>query len=152
MYDIPNPNKEMDEEKAEDEDEEDIEAAIQKELGDMKAAQNPTTRQTFTPVTTPLDCLFFMKTMKPIEPAALALKMCKDAEAGVDPRQRKCRYINRLTPVITTDKATENGIDRVARSVLASHFKLTPVEGEDQPTIAVSENGADGGSPCTVSL
>lgn len=128
MYDIPNPNNQ--EKDNEDEEEEDIEASIQKELGDIKAAQTPKTRQAFTPVTTALDCLFFMKTMAPVEPGKLALKMCRDARDGTDPKYKRCRYINRLTPVITTDKATENGIERVARRVLGDSFTL--VKGEDE--------------------
>lgn len=122
MYGIPNPNNR--EKEDEEDEEEDIEASIQKELGDIKAAQTPKTRQTFTPVTTALDCLFFMKTMKPVEPGKLALKMCRDARDGTDPKYKRCRYINRLTPVITTDKATENGIERVARRVLGDSFTL----------------------------
>lgn len=151
MYGIPNPNNQ---EKVDDEeDEEDIEASIQKELGDIKAAQTPKTRQTFTPVTTALDCLFFMKTMAPVEPGKLALRMCRDARDGTDPKYKRCRYINRLTPVITTDKATENGIERVARRVLGDSFTL--VKGEDEEKQENGENEGEhlnkDGVPFTVS-
>ncbi|KAG5986524.1 hypothetical protein E4U43_005475 [Claviceps pusilla] len=106
------------------EDDEDIEAAIEAELSDMKSQDNIKIRQTFTPVSAGIECLFFMKTMEPIEPGALVLKMCEDAQACLDPRSRRCKYINRLTPVFGTEKATENGINKVARGVLSSTFHL----------------------------
>lgn len=90
----------------------------------MKSQDNIKIRQTFTPVSAGIECLFFMKTMEPIEPGALVLKMCEDAQACLDPRSRRCKYINRLTPVFDTEKATENGINKVARGVLSSTFHL----------------------------
>ncbi|KAG5953376.1 hypothetical protein E4U53_005791 [Claviceps sorghi] len=106
------------------EEDEDIEAAIEAELSDMKSQEKMKTRQIFTPVFAGIECLFFMKTMEPIEPGALVRKMCEDARACSDPRNRKCKYINRLTPVFDTEKATENGINKVARTVLSSTFRL----------------------------
>ncbi|KAG5971978.1 hypothetical protein E4U55_000980 [Claviceps digitariae] len=105
-------------------DDEDIEAAIEAELRDMKSQEKIKTSQIFTPVSAGIECLFFMKTMEPIEPGALVQKMCEDAQACLDPRNRKCKYINRLTPVFDTEKATENGINKVARTVLSSTFYL----------------------------
>ncbi|KAG5927243.1 hypothetical protein E4U42_002418 [Claviceps africana] len=103
---------------------EDIEAAIEAELSDMKSQEKTKTRQVFTPVSTGIECLFFMKTMEPVEPGALVRRMCEDAQACSDPMNRKCKYINRLTPVFDTEKATENGINKVARTVLSSTFQL----------------------------
>lgn len=144
MYGIPNPGDEHDREVTgddddDDDDDEDIEASIQKELNAMKAPkEKPATQQTFTPVSSGVECVFFVKTIKPVEPDRLVRKICEDAQACPDPRQRKCRYINRLTPVLLTDRATENGIERVARSVLKPFFELKPEDGADP-----SENDAD---------
>ncbi|KZZ93439.1 THUMP domain containing protein [Moelleriella libera RCEF 2490] len=104
----------------------DIEASIEAELHAMKAKPKPppADRRYFTPISTGVECLFFMKTIKPIEPGKLIRKMCEDARDCPDPRLRKCRYINRLTPVFDTDKATENGVVKVAGSVLPTFFTL----------------------------
>lgn len=103
---------------------EDIEAAIEAELSSMKSQDKVKTRKIFTPVSAGVECLFFMKTLEPIEPGDLVRNMCEDAQACIDPRDRKCKYINRLTPVFDTEKATENGINRVAHTVLSSWFHL----------------------------
>ncbi|KAF5022769.1 hypothetical protein F66182_5184 [Fusarium sp. NRRL 66182] len=140
----------------EDEDEEgdgadDIEASIQKELASM-AQQKPKTKQTFTPIATGLDCVFFMKTATPVDPLQLVARVCQDAKACPDLRQRKTRYINRLTPISDTDKATDKGIERVARSVLASHFTLKSESGDDATAEATPSKEEDEGSAsCTVS-
>ncbi|KAK8142489.1 hypothetical protein G3M48_008692 [Beauveria asiatica] len=110
------------------EDEElDIEASIEKELAAMRAPREKSAKKNvFRPINAGIECVFFMKTLKPVEPDALVRKMCEDARKCLDPRERKCRYINRLTPVFDTDKATDKGIERVARQVLASYFELIP--------------------------
>ncbi|OAA81876.1 THUMP domain containing protein [Akanthomyces lecanii RCEF 1005] len=138
MYGIPKPSDEH--EKAEDEDEElDIEASIEKELAAMKVPRERSTKKgVFRPINAGIECVFFMKTIKPVEPYALVRKMCEDAQKCPDPRERKCKYINRLTPVFNTDKATEKGIERVARQVLAPYFELTS-ESDDNVTAGLSK-------------
>lgn len=127
MYGIPKPSDE-DDKKAEEGDEElDIEASIEKELAAMKVPREKTAKKgVFRPINAGIECVFFMKTMKPVEPDVLVRKMCEDAEKCPDPRERKCKYINRMTPVFNTEKATDKGIERVARQVLADHFELVP--------------------------
>jgi tRNA acetyltransferase TAN1 len=143
MYGIEPPTNDKD--AAEDDAELDIEASIEAELSRMKSSEKPQGKQTFTPVSSGIECLFFMKTTEPVEPVALAKRICEDARDCQDPRQRKCKYINRLTPVVNTDKATENGIAKVAASVLAPWFALNnEVEGdtekaeEEPPSAAAS--------------
>ncbi|KAL7892850.1 hypothetical protein HDV64DRAFT_263551 [Trichoderma sp. TUCIM 5745] len=113
---------------------EDIEASIQKELDAMKESRKPKERRVFSPVAVAIECVFFMKTMKPVDPYQLVLQICRDAQACPSPKDRKCKYINRLTPVMDTDKATEKGIQRVVRKVLSSFFSLNEEEkeGEDE--------------------
>lgn len=98
---------------------------------------------------TSLECLFFMKTIKPVDPEALARKICEDARDCPDPMQRKTKYINRLTPVIDTNKATESGIERVARTVLAPWFNLKS-EGAVDGDQGVEGDATDGVPACTV--
>lgn len=118
--------------------EEDIEASIQKELEAMKESRKPKERRVFSPVAVGIECVFFMKTMKPVDPYQLVLRICRDAQECPSPKDRKCKYINRLTPVMDTDKATEKGIQKVARKVLPSFFSLNEeekeAEGEEKPT------------------
>lgn len=137
-----------------DEDEvEDIEASIQKELDDMKASQKPQLAvRLFTPITTNIDCVFFMKALSPIEPEKLALQICEDARDCADIRKRRCRYINRLTPVVASDKATDNGIIRVARKVLAPYFELNPAPDAGEEASEQVDKGAStgGDAPHTV--
>lgn len=143
------------------EDDGDIELEIQKELDAIKSSgDRPKTRQTFTPVATGLDCVFFMKTMQPVDPQTLVLRICEDAKACTDITKRKCRYVNRLTPVSTTNKATENGVVAVAKAVLASSFQLKPEETGDKDAPAseedisavdgMTEAAKDGKTPFTV--
>lgn len=151
MYGI-KPSSEDEEAKDEDDAEQDIEASIQQELDDMKTSQQkPKTRKTFSPVVSTLECLFFMKTMDPVEPEALARKICEDARDCPHPMERKCRYVNRLTPVMDTDKATENGIERVTRSVLAPWFSLrSQKEDGAEETAEAGDIPADGVPAYTV--
>ncbi|RFU73121.1 pyruvate decarboxylase [Trichoderma arundinaceum] len=123
--------------------EEDIEASIQRELDGMKASQKPRVRGVFSPVSVGIECVFFMKTMRPVDPCQLVLQICKDAQECPGPKDRKCKYINRMTPVVDTEKATEKGIERVARKVLASFFSLNEeekeAEGEEQKPVEGSD-------------
>jgi tRNA acetyltransferase TAN1 len=125
--------------------EEDIEASIQKELEAMKESRKPKERRVFSPVAVAIECVFFMKTMKPVDPYQLVLQICRDAQECPSPRDRKCKYINRLTPVMDTDKATEKGIQRVARKVLPSFFNLNEEEkeGEDEDEEKAKAEGSD---------
>ncbi|CAM1503696.1 Fc.00g012870.m01.CDS01 [Cosmosporella sp. VM-42] len=151
LYGLKRPDAEGDEAK-DDEDGGDIEASIQAELESLKKSQKPTTRQVFTPVGTGLECLFFMKTMEPVEPDRLVRIICQDAKACPDPMARKTKYINRLTPIFDTDKATENGIDRVARTVLNPWFELKPEAGDDTGKVVGPQADGEAASACTYAI
>ncbi|RCI11525.1 hypothetical protein L249_7489 [Ophiocordyceps polyrhachis-furcata BCC 54312] len=129
-------------------DEKAIEKSIEDELSSLREKHKSSKpKEPFCPVLTGLDCLFFMKLSKPIDPAAMARKMCEDARDCPQPRQRKCRYINRLTPVTDTDRATDKGIVRVAHRVLAPFFSLQGIaDGEAQGVEAASS------PPCTYAI
>ncbi|KAK5995785.1 putative C25H2.10c-like protein [Cladobotryum mycophilum] len=126
----------------EEEGEQDIESAIQQELNDMKELQKPTSRQIFSPVSVTIECVFFMKTMKPVEPVQFIRKICEDAKECTNPMQRKCRYINRMTPVVDAEKATEKGIKKLVRRVLEPYFSLKEDVG-DAENAENAENADD---------
>ncbi|KAL5121064.1 hypothetical protein ACEQ8H_000915 [Pleosporales sp. CAS-2024a] len=79
--------------------EDDIEAEISKELAEI---------------------LVFFRTRLPVEPVSFVEKICQDLAAGV--QVRNCRYVKRLTPITSTEKASAKGLEDVAKRVLAPHF------------------------------
>jgi tRNA acetyltransferase TAN1 len=76
----------------------------------------------FTPVKLNIECVLFVKTKPPVEPVDFVKRICEAARGG---DKRKTRYVNRLTPVVSIGKATEQGIVEVARKVLAPWFDLS---------------------------
>ncbi|OAA49537.1 THUMP domain containing protein [Metarhizium rileyi] len=137
-----------DDENAQGDVQQDIEASIEAELNSMKSTTKPSANETFKPVSFGIECLFFMKTMDPVQPGDLAKRMCEDARDCQDPWQRKCKYINRLTPVVDMDKATDSGIVKVARTVLSPWFKLKDEANDD----ADQANGLSSPSPYTYAI
>ncbi|KAL5597039.1 hypothetical protein BROUX41_006294 [Berkeleyomyces rouxiae] len=145
------PVKEAASQDDEDEDEdEDIEASIKKELEGMKptrgapAARKPL-RSTFLPINLGCESVFFMRTFAPVDPVQLALAICEDARMCARPRDRKSRYVNRLTPVAGTAKATDAAVVGLAREVLRPVFKLRPaaVVEEKKNETAESVHGSE---------
>jgi len=122
---------------SEDGDDDDIEAAIQKEVAAIKdKGKGDNEDHHFIPMKMNVDCLLFFKTKAPVEPVEFARRICADAKAR-EPDQFKCRYVNRLTPVTVIGKASEAGLIEVARKALSPFFKLNapteapaPEEGE----------------------
>ncbi|KAI8962365.1 hypothetical protein F5Y11DRAFT_323245 [Daldinia sp. FL1419] len=111
------------------EDENDIESSIKKEVQEMKPRSN-SKGSTFEPMRMDLDCLLFIRTKPPVDPVRLVHQICKDATEVTDKAQRRTRFINRFTPITMTAKATEAGVEEVAKNVLAKYFLLA---GEDEP-------------------
>lgn len=108
---------------------EDIEASIQQELDCIKASKPAMAERPFTTVRPQVACLFFVKTRPPVEPVELVRRICEDAKAVSGPTGWKARYLNRLNPVSLLGKATESGVEKVARQVLQPWFELRS-EGE----------------------
>ncbi|CAA9965887.1 THUMP domain containing protein [Pyrenophora teres f. maculata] len=95
----------------------DIEAEIKKELADIR---KPTTKPLFTSLKLDTQCLMFFRTRSPLEPVSFVHKICQDIADGAQPRNLS--YVKRLTPITATDKATSEGLEAVAKQVLAPHF------------------------------
>lgn len=116
----------------------DIEAAIKKELGSLqdKGKGKGDPDRVLTEVRIKEECLLFMRCKAPIEPVEFSRRICQDA-ASVGHGGAKSRYLNRLTPVTVIVKATESGLEEGAKRVLADHFKLKSTEPK-------KETGSDG--------
>lgn len=111
-----------------EEEEDDIEAAIQKEVDAMnntKKAPAENENQIFTLMKMNVDCLLFVKTKAPIKPVEFVRRICLDAKEISRHDQIKCRYVNRFTPVTVMGKTTETGIVEVAKQTLSPFFDLS---------------------------
>ncbi|KAI0836154.1 hypothetical protein F5Y06DRAFT_274334 [Hypoxylon sp. FL0890] len=122
---------------AEDEDD-DIEAAIQKAVQAMKSTDR-SKDAVFEPIRLDLDCLTFIRTKPPIDPVELVKRICQDAKEAKNKTQRRARFINRFTPVTASAKATEAGLEEVAKKVLGEHFQLA---GDDDEQAAADKPDA----------
>ncbi|RYP69788.1 hypothetical protein DL771_005897 [Monosporascus sp. 5C6A] len=110
----------------------DIESSIRKEIDGMKSSDKPRDL-TFEPVRVNVDCVFFMRTKQPVDPTKLVEAICKDAKNCTDRKQRRSRFVNRLTPVSIIGKATASGVEEVAKVVLAKHFQLAGDGKNEEP-------------------
>ncbi|KAK4185291.1 tRNA acetyltransferase TAN1 [Podospora australis] len=125
----------------------DIEAAIQKEVAALNANRKGTDGgHSMTPLKMNVDCLLFVRTKPPIDPVAFVKRICEDAKARDDPALIKCRYVNRLTPVSVTGKATEQGLAEVAKEALAPYFDLSGKKGATASKEAVEDGAGNGKS------
>ncbi|KAI0550923.1 hypothetical protein F4679DRAFT_540874 [Xylaria curta] len=117
-------------EKDQEESEEDIEDAIEKELAAMKKPASKPKDGPFDLLRMNVDCVLFMRTRAPVDPLVLVREICKDAAVAKDKSLWRSRFINKLTPITLTGKATEKGLEDVAQKVLAEHFQLAESETE----------------------
>lgn len=67
----------------------------------------------------------FFKTVVPVEPVSFVHKICEDAMAN--PMHKRTRTAKRLAPMTLMGKATMEGLEEVAKKVLAPHFHQAPV-------------------------
>jgi tRNA acetyltransferase TAN1 len=114
----------------EDEDE-DIEAAIKKEVAALTAKPTPGSAASaddgrMTPVKMNVDCLLFVKTPPAVEPVPFVRRICEDAKRFEEiPGLMRCRYVNRVTPVSVMGKANEQGLVDVAKEAMGEWFDLS---------------------------
>lgn len=144
---------------ASDVEDEDIESAIEKELGALKDKGKRTSDSVLEEVRIKEECLLFMRCRAPIEPVEFSRRICQDA-ASTGHGGAKARYLNRLTPLTAIAKASETGLDEAVRKAVAGHFKLKSASTEEnsnpEATGTRSETGHDGvgkeATPATVRL
>jgi tRNA acetyltransferase TAN1 len=80
----------------------------------------------FTPVYLDLQCVLFFKTKSPIVPVDFVRTICEDATSQES--KKRVRFVNRLTPMTVSAKATEKGLEDVGKRVLREHFQLADKE------------------------
>jgi len=127
---------------AEDQEPEDIEAAIEKEIAALKPANKPKDSP-FDLLRMNVDCVLFMRTRPPVDPLCLVREICQDASVSADRSQWRSRFINKLTPISYTAKATEKGLEELVERILPEHFQLAKSETETA--------ASDGEGACSVS-
>ncbi len=100
-----------------------IENEINAEVAEMK---HPVSAQLFTSVRIDVQCVVFFKTVAPIEPVSFVKRICEDALSN--PHRKRTRYTKRLSPITLMGRATLEGVEKVARTVLEPSFHHTPVQ------------------------
>lgn len=95
----------------------DLESAVASELSDL---QKPSDFALFQNIKIDTRCVLFLKTQKPVEPVSFVQRICQDASQ--ESVRKQTRYIKRLTPMTMMGKATEAGLELVAKAVLAPSF------------------------------
>ncbi|CAM0141273.1 hypothetical protein VKS41_004024 [Umbelopsis sp. WA50703] len=107
----------------EDDEEQDIEAAIAKEVNTM--SKKPKSEKRFANITTDTDCVAFIRTNPPVNPVDLVHHIMLDIKAT---QNKRARFISRLLPIEKSCNSNEPEIIRMAQELLKPHFH-TPTEG-----------------------
>lgn len=70
--------------------------------------------------------MVFFKTVAPVEPVSFVKKICEDAtkHAAI----KRTRSVKRLSPMSLVGRASADGLESVAKQVLAPHFHQQPFE------------------------
>ncbi|KAL1991393.1 hypothetical protein VTN49DRAFT_5385 [Thermomyces lanuginosus] len=105
-------------ETAPDEEEEDIEAQIKKEVEGLQPKSSAS--RLFQPIKLDIPCMVFIRVDKSIDPVKLVHDLC--AEAKAHPEKKQCRWVRRMTPVSLIRKTLSVELSEFAKTVLGPHF------------------------------
>ncbi|KAJ3166871.1 THUMP domain-containing protein 1 [Geranomyces variabilis] len=97
----------------------DVSDLLTKELAELKKAPS-NTKQQFYWRKTNMDCVVFLQTYAPIEPAEFVRLILTDLKKT---KIKKTRYTQRLHPIQRTCRPYEDDIKAMARPLLAPHFE-----------------------------
>ncbi|KAK5173094.1 uncharacterized protein LTR77_003216 [Saxophila tyrrhenica] len=100
-----------------------IENEINAEVAEMK---HPEAAPLFTPIRIDVQCVVFFKTTAPIEPVSFVKRICEDAMKRAS--RKRTRWTKRLSPMTLMGRASLDGLEKVALTVLEPHFHQTPLE------------------------
>ncbi|KAF7114087.1 hypothetical protein CNMCM5793_007067 [Aspergillus hiratsukae] len=106
------------EESGSDEDEDDIEAQIKREIEGLKPG-SAKPRQ-FQAIRMEMPCVTFIRFDKSIDPEKLVHEICLDAHAN--PEKKRCRWVQRMTPVRSIRKTLSVDLEAFAKEILKPHF------------------------------
>ncbi|WPG97963.1 Hypothetical protein R9X50_00074600 [Acrodontium crateriforme] len=101
----------------------DIESEIKAEVAGIT---KPSTEPLFTHIKLDVQCVVFFKTVAPVEPVSFVKRICEDAMR--DPGRKRTRFAQRLSPMTLMGRPTTEGLERVAKEVLAPHFHQEPFQ------------------------
>ncbi|EMD00041.1 hypothetical protein BAUCODRAFT_363290 [Baudoinia panamericana UAMH 10762] len=101
----------------------DIESNIRAEVDGIR---KPSTIQLFTSVKVDVQCVVFFKTVAPVQPVALVQRICEDAQN--QRALKRTRFVKRLSPMTLMGRASAEGLESVAKQVLAPHFHQQPFQ------------------------
>ncbi|KAF2219876.1 hypothetical protein BDZ85DRAFT_204729, partial [Elsinoe ampelina] len=113
----------------EDGDADDIEKEINQEVSDIRTTAR---EQPFDAVYLDVPCVIFFRIKPPFAPVDLTQRIVSDAAAN--PSRKRTRCTLRLEPSTMTGYADEEGLERLAKEVLAPHFH---VEGQQSKKFAI---------------
>ncbi|KAF8250144.1 hypothetical protein K440DRAFT_173669 [Wilcoxina mikolae CBS 423.85] len=114
------PELKTDDKDVEEDEEEDIESAITKELSDVKDEKKKSSGP-IASVKLDIECVTFFRLKPPLVPTDMVRALCESAQqpgAG----SIRSKFVHRLTPITKTGKATLEGLKELAKSVLEPHF------------------------------
>ncbi|KAI5806258.1 hypothetical protein EDC01DRAFT_141447 [Geopyxis carbonaria] len=113
--------KDKDGEESEEE-ELDIEAAMKKEIADLSNKKE----KAIISIKLDAQCVTFFRLKPPCDPVEMVAALC---EASTKPGMPKVNVIQRLTPVSRTGRATLEGLEELAKTVLEPYFHREGQEG-----------------------
>ena len=68
----------------------------------------------------------FMKSASPVEPVSFVKRICEDAMDNTS--LKRTRFVKRLTPMTLMGRASTEGLEDIAKKVLAPHFHQEPFQ------------------------
>lgn len=71
--------------------------------------------------------VIFFRTVAPVEPVSFVKQVCEAAMR--EPDRKRTRFAKRLSPMTLMGRASPEGLDKVAREVLAPHFHQAECSG-----------------------
>lgn len=95
-----------------------IEEKIEKELNDMQETKG-TKKEILKSIDLGCECLVFIKTRRPIEPATFVEKLCEEFSQS---KVKTTRYTQKLSPITFSVTPTMEEIKKLAQRVLGPHF------------------------------
>lgn len=115
-------NAEDDAEEKTDDKELSVEDKIKKELAELESSKNNdknAKKSVLQPIDLGCECLVFIKTKKPIEPADLVHRLCEEASVT---KAKNTRFTQKLTPIQYSVSASMEELLKLAQKVLKPHF------------------------------
>ncbi|KAI9016495.1 hypothetical protein CLU79DRAFT_762876 [Phycomyces nitens] len=118
-----------------DQDDQDIEATIARELAALKKQSSSGGKKRFANIATGTICLAFIKTADPVDPCAFVHHILTDMNKT---QVKKTRYSSRLLPVQNTCHSNLADIEQLAAKLIQPKFHVPNAEGVIEPrTFAV---------------